>query len=90
MKKKPQAPLFVYEAISTDIAMEAGGPMGSPAEENWRKLFRDQESAKAFCEKDYAQHEPASIKWRKDGSSFRVSSGDLGFVMYDITKVKVA
>lgn len=75
----------VFEAVSEDIVMAAGGPMGSPVEVNWRKHFKTMDKAKKFCQTDYGKIE--KIKWTRGAKSCR--SPDLGHVMYTITKLKV-
>ena len=76
--------LTVYEAVSLDITMAAGGPMGSPTEENWRKLFRKPETARKACEADYGK----PIKW-KWGGKRGWTSGDLMHVEYTVQPVVV-
>jgi len=73
----------VFEAVSEDITMAAGGPMGSPVEVNWRKHFSTMTKAKVACEKDYGK----KIGWR--GGIKKCQSPDLGHVMYTIIKLKV-
>lgn len=58
------------------------GHMGSETTTNWRRFFKTVGKAKEAAEKDYGK----PIKWSR-GS--RICSGDLGYVMYHITKVKV-
>lgn len=74
----------IFEALSEDITMAAGGPMGSPTIENWRRYFTTMEKAKKACQIDYAG---LDIKWSRGTN--KCSSGDLGHVMYTISLIKV-
>jgi hypothetical protein len=82
----------VYRLVSEDVT-NVGGPMGdNDSSENWTEYFESIDGAKAFAEKDYAKTErgrkEGPIKWREDGTR-GWTSGDLSFVMYDITEVKI-
>jgi hypothetical protein len=79
----------VYELVSENLT-ELGGPMGSEHTwTNWRKLFRDVLSAKAYAEKDYKKEakEPEKIKWTRGNGGWHTQ--DLLFVMYHINKKEV-
>jgi len=76
----------MYELTSTDLT-NLGGPMGTEStSENFHKLFASLESAKSAAERDYNQSR-GPIKWKRNGRGW--TSGDLGYVMYDIEKVRV-
>lgn len=61
-----------------------GGPMGTEqTSTNFRLYFKTLEDAKAHAEKNYK----ATIKWNKKDGEW--SSGDLSYVMYHITKIKL-
>lgn len=83
--------MTVWEAISNNIVMAAGGPMGSPVDENWRKLFSTPTKAKIACVDDYKKtnedEDLMSFKWKRKGRGW--TAGDLGHVEYDVQPVKV-
>lgn len=77
----------VYGLLSEN--MSGLGTMGSSPTENWRRYFRSIRGAKDAADIDYRKHGRFSgIKWCRDGRN-GWSSGDLSFVMYGITKLKV-
>lgn len=78
--KKPT----IYKLVIEDLT-HLGGPMGT--ERTYvigREYFLSLEKAKKFAEKDYSK--------RSNGETFKwkgLSSGDLSFIMYTITKIKI-
>lgn len=64
-----------------------GGPMGSGHTSiNFRKYFKTLKNAQIFAQEDYGR---SIINWKTKGNeSNYFTSGDLGFVMYSIIKVK--
>lgn len=73
----------MYCLVSEDLR-GLGGPMGTEYTTiNYKKYFRKKINAKEFAQKEYNRER---IRWKKrDGE---VTSGDLLFVMYTITKIK--
>lgn len=69
------------------------GPMGTErTSTNWKKFFKSIGDAKNYAEKDYGKE----IDWSRkhsptcDGKPIDITcSGDLGYVMYHVTRVKV-
>lgn len=82
----------IYQLENEDMT-NAGGPMGSSTSTRWRKYFISPQRAKQFAEDDYSKEikrEP--IKWlrffpRRGETGW--SSGDLGWVCYTITPLKI-
>lgn len=71
---------LVFEVRSINMR-NVGGPMGGDdsTPDNWSYLVDDETVGMAMCDRDYG----GVIKWSKQGRVF--SSGDLGYVMYEIT-----
>ena len=80
----------IYSLMSENLT-NLGGSMGSEyTYPNFTKYFSSVEFAKEFAEKDYNKAfkvKGKKIKWSKRGGT--ISSGDLSFVMYIITPVKI-
>lgn len=79
---------IVGYALTSEDMVNAGGPMGGAGTTtNWTRNFSTPEKAKAVAEKDYAKARPGEkIEWRGSKRD-RITSGDLSFVMYDITPI---
>lgn len=76
----------IYLLVAVDIT-GVGGPMGSVSTPvTMRRYFRSKEGAKAAAEKHY-NGSRGPIKWER--SSGYITSGDLGYVMYTISPLKV-
>ena len=80
---------FVFELDSENLS-NLGGPMGTDSTySNWNRLFWDKEKAKKFAEADYVKNNGLEeINWSNDRSG-GCSSQDLGYVMYNIRKMRV-
>jgi len=78
----------MYELRSENLT-HLGGPMGSEyTTTNWRKFFKSLDGAKECAEKDYADHKGSvPLKWTKNDKG-KLSTGDLGYVMYHIKEIK--
>jgi hypothetical protein len=75
----------IYKLVSEDLSM-IGGPMHlARSFENYSKVFSTPEKAKEYAEKEYNNSE-RKIIWEdaKEYSDAILTSGDLGFVMYNI------
>ena len=78
------------ELVSENLS-HLGGPMGSEyTTTNFRKFFKSVDEAKKYAEKDYKKNRANPIKWEVGyvQDDERITSGDLGFVMYEITKIE--
>lgn len=75
---------YMLEAIDMT---EAGGPMGSTRTPVvMRRYFSSLEGAKNVAE-DHYNGSRGPIKWER--SSGYITSGDLGYIMYTISSIKV-
>jgi len=72
---------YVYKVLSEDLTQL--GAMWARPGFNWEELAKDLRTAKGLAEDDYGE----KIKWEKQNGHY--TSGDLRYVMYTITKVKV-
>ena len=73
----------MYKLRNEDLT-HLGGPMGAEyTTTRYNKYFTTVDKAKNFAEKEYGK----PINWTKYNRS--ISSGDLGYVMYDITLVEI-
>ena len=73
----------MYCLISEDLR-GLGGPMGTESTAiNFEKYFNYLDNAKDYAQRDYKQR---PIQWKRNKTTY--SSGDLGFVMYTITRVE--
>lgn len=81
----------MYQLKSKDLS-GLGGQVGSESTRiNFRKYFTTEEAAKDYAEKDYSKNKGpinGSLTWHTFGSG-GITTGDLGFVMYVIKKIKV-
>lgn len=70
--------------LRVDDLTGLGGSMGSEAvREKYSKYFSSAHEAKRYAEKDYGKQ----ISWIKDRD--RIHSGDLRYIMYIITQLKI-
>ena len=75
-------------ALESENLTGLGGRMGTEhTTTNWIKYFSSIDFAKKYAEKHYKIWNKEPIKWKKDGKE--IISGDLGFVMYIITEIKL-
>lgn len=85
---------MIYELVATDLS-GLGGPMGS--ERTWtmfRYFFSTAEKAKKFAQNHYASRTHGKeLSWLPGvaghGELDGWTTGDLGWVMYDVTSVVV-
>lgn len=75
----------MWQAICEDIAMAAGGPMGSPIKHVFTRHFKSFENAKKACEVHVGPRGPIKWKKRRDGG---FDSGDMGAYQYTIKPFK--
>lgn len=80
--------MFIYQLISENLS-GLGSPMGTECTwENFSKPFSTMDKAKAYAQKDYNKSCPKEVlEWHKE--TYGERTGDLGFVMYYIKKIKV-
>lgn len=76
----------MYRLTNTNLT-GLGGPMGTErTSTRWTKFFRSRSGAKEYAEGDYQKNgHDLDWKWQQVGDN--LTSGDQGWVMYDIEYV---
>ena len=83
MKTKSKLEKVIIYVLQLEDLSHLGGPMGTEYTTSKYEYFHDIEKAKQFAEKHYGK----KIIWKKDGRS--ITSGDLLWTMYKISKLKI-
>lgn len=73
---------MIYKLIAENLSSVSR--MGAPTT-NWTRYFNKMENAKYAAEIDFGR----SIKWKMRSNDTVATSGDLQFVVYDISPVDV-
>ena len=78
----------MYKLTSENLT-NLGGPMGTEyTYPNWEKYFNTILEAKKYAEKDFAKDpQKRKLTWTRENK--QIYTKDMGYVMYEIVKVKV-
>jgi hypothetical protein len=79
--------MTIYKLVSenlTNLGLTMGSEYTFP---NWVRYFDSLAKAKKVAEEDFAKSSKNKITWKREKNY--IHSGDLMWVMYNITKIKV-